>query len=81
LPVPDQSSRRPIVRRSDELAHRPAWARNLYLARIERGWLIADLVEATGIHDSVLSRYETGNRRPTPEAERRILAALAKVEA
>lgn len=75
--MPDRTSRRPRLRRPEELECRPAWARNLYLARIERGWCIADLVEATGIHDSVLSRYETGNRRPTPEAERQILTALA----
>lgn len=65
----------PWLRRPDELATRPAWARKWYLLRVESGLSLQALADATGIDLTALSRYETGNRRPGPINERRILDA------
>lgn len=67
----------PLLRRPDDLTDRPAWARDLYLRRIECGLTLEALATATGIHLTALSRYENGHVRPSATQERRILDALA----
>lgn len=70
----------PEVRDRDELVSRPAWARELYLRRVERGMTQQALARASGIDYSVLSQYERGHRRPSPRNQRRLNDALAGPE-
>ncbi len=44
--------------------------------RLEKGLALADITEATGIHESNLSAYENGRRHPDTKTLVRIVAAL-----
>jgi transcriptional regulator with XRE-family HTH domain len=68
---------RPVLRRPDELAGRPVWARDLYLRRVERGLSLQALARATGIDFTLLSRYENGHLRPGVLNARRLDEALS----
>lgn len=72
MTAPDQ----PFIRRPEEIAARPHWARALYLARIDRGLTLQQVADRTGIHITALSRYETGGWRPSAVTEARIREAL-----
>jgi transcriptional regulator with XRE-family HTH domain len=68
----------PLLRRPEEIANRPAWARDLYLARIEAGLTLSRLADLTGIHLTTLSTYENGRERPSALQEQRIRQAFER---
>lgn len=71
--------RRARLRRPEEIADRPAWARRLVISRLEAGLSQVALSRLTGIDVSVICQYETGRRRPGVLNERRMTDALAGV--
>lgn len=73
--MPDARSR-PRAVDPDTFTALPDWAQRLHLARIERGWRLRDLAEATGLDVTRLSEYEHGQHRPGPHWAPILHAAL-----
>lgn len=70
----------PTLRRPEDIADRPAWARDMLLSRLGAGLTLAEVARRSGIDIPTLSQYENAHRRPGPLNERRVLDAIAGIE-